>query len=223
MKRHAAEPSGLEVPARTRARLETFRRQLWGVKLAEALLAATFGVIASYLLVFVLDRLWDTPAPLRALLLVGSAMGFAMGVPLQWYRWIWLTRGLVPLARLLRQTYPRFGERLLGIVELAQNLQEQGRSPALCRAAMKQVDEDPQLPDFSRAIPRPRHRHWAWAAGLAMMLSLIVGFLVPQAGGNALVRWLAPWRSTERYTFAQLRALPNQLRIPAAEPFEMEA
>ena len=53
------------LPPVLEAKLADFRRRVWTVKLAEAILAALFGIVLSYLLVFVLDRVCETPGPVR--------------------------------------------------------------------------------------------------------------------------------------------------------------
>ncbi len=50
----------LSLPPRLRQKLEHFRERLWSVKIAEGALAGLFGLGLSYLLVFSLDRLFDT-------------------------------------------------------------------------------------------------------------------------------------------------------------------
>ena len=49
-----------------KAALEQYRKRVWVIKLTEGAMAAIFGLVMSYLVVFVLDRLFDTPALLRA-------------------------------------------------------------------------------------------------------------------------------------------------------------
>ena len=67
-----AENPQNELPPNLKAKLEQFRRAVWVVKIAEGLLAAVFGLVISYLVVFGLDRFWETPQVLRALILVGG-------------------------------------------------------------------------------------------------------------------------------------------------------
>ena len=218
-----APHSELELPSGIRGKLEEFRRRVWMVKLAEGLLAALFGLLLSYLFVFVMDRFWDTPGWMRALILVAGAAGLGIWFPLKWHRWVWRTRQLEQVSRLLRHKMPRLGDQLLGIVELVHSEVEQERSEALCIAAMKQVDAETRHRDFTGAVPNPRHRQWAWAAGVPLAIAVAALVIVPAAGTNALSRWLMPWRNTERYTFAQLDKLPNKMVVPYAEPFSIKA
>ena len=213
----------LEIPTGMRDKLEDFRRRVWIVKLAEGAFAAVFGLLISYLLVFSLDRFGDTPNWLRSVILLAGTTGLAIWFPIKWHRWVWQTRQLEQVARILRHRYPRLGDQMLGIVELAKSEVEQERSEALCRAAMQQVDQETVKRDFSGAVPQPRHRQWAWAVAIPFGIILLAMIFAPSAGVNALTRWLMPWSATERYTFAQLDRLPNQLVVPLAEPFSLQA
>ncbi len=213
----------LDLPIAMRTKLESFRRRVWFVKLAEGVLAGIFGFLLSYLLVFGLDRLIDTPAWLRGIILVVGVVGLGIWFPLKWHRWVWSTRQLEQVARLLRRKFPALGDQLLGIVELAQNELEQHRSEALCRAAMRQVDQVARDQHFDDAVPNPRHRFWAWSLSVPIVLVLAALVIVPAAGTNALARWLMPWSDTPRYTFAQLEEVPDSIVVPFAEPFDVNA
>jgi hypothetical protein len=217
------ENQQLELPSGIRTKLEDFRRRVWAVKLAEGVLAAVFGLVLSYIFVFVLDRFWDTPAWLRAAILVAGTVGLAIVLPYTWHRWVWRTRRLEAVARVLRRRFHRLGDQLLGIVELVHSAPKHQQSEALCRAALKQVDEETRNVDFAGAVPNPRHRRWAWAAGIPLAIALAALIIIPAAGTNALARWLMPWRDTERYTFAQLDKLPDKLVVPYAESFPLTA
>ncbi len=52
----------LRIPAPLTEQLREFRRRVWTIKLAEALAVAAASVLAAYLAVFALDRLFDSPA-----------------------------------------------------------------------------------------------------------------------------------------------------------------
>ena len=210
-----------ELPPILEAKLSDFRRRVWIVKLAEGLLAACFGIALSYVLVFVLDRFMETPSWLRGVLLASGAGVLGLGVPLKWHRWVWRQRGLEDAARLLRRKFPRLGDQLLGIVELARKDSVSGRSETLVHAAMAQAAEAVKDQDFTNAVPDARHRAWAWAAGGAVALALVAFIAVSDAARNALARWLMPWREVDRYTFARVDQLPKNLVVPYAEPFSL--
>ena len=192
------------------------------VKLAEGILAGLFGIALSYLLVFTLDRLWETPAWLRLGLLVAGGAALLLGVPLKWHAWVWRQRRLEDAARLLRRTFPRLGDQLLGIVELARmDHAAAGRSERLVQAAMAQAADAVKDQDFSRAVPDARHRHWGWAVAGVLALAMTAFILVNAAARNALARWITPLRNVERFSFTKLEPLPARLVVPYAEAFDL--
>lgn len=212
----------LSLPPILESKLAQFRRRVWIVKLGEGLLAALFGIALSYVVVFVLDRFFETAAVVRGLIMFAGAAVLGLGLPLKWHRWVWQQRGLEDAARLLRRKFPRMGDQLLGIVELAKHdAAETGRSERLVQAAMAQAADAVKDADFTHAVPHARHRQWAFAASGIMVLVLAAFVLVSDAAQNAAARWLMPWKNTERYTFTRIQSLPEKLVVPYAEPFDL--
>lgn len=206
----------LRLPRRMREKLKTYQRQVWLVKLTEALCAGVCGLAASFLLVFVLDRFFDTSNLLRLMVLVCGTLGFALWMPRMCHKWIWKNRRLTSVARLLKSKHPQLGDELQGVIELIEG-ENANHSRALCEAALQQADEQAARTELKDSVPHPRHRQWIMGS-VAILGLVVVGFLVvPEAGRNTLSRWLKPWESTERYTFAQLEAMPDSIVIPLAE------
>jgi hypothetical protein len=210
----------LELPESLRTQMFGVRRRLWGIKLLEAGCGAAFGVLVAYLVTFLLDRVWDTPANVRTAIFAAALVACAI-VPLALHRWIWRHRRLDQLARLLSRTHPSIGDQLLGIIELVDSETEQARSIALCEAAVEQVAEKAESRDFSDAIPNPKHVRRAVLASGAMVIGLGLFGLYPAAATNAWTRFLMPWRDTPRYTFAMVEDLPDRLVVPHGEPFSL--
>jgi hypothetical protein len=210
------------LPHDLESKLADFRRRVWIVKLAEGVLAALFGLGLSYLAVFVLDRFFETPAWARFCLLLAGAATLGLGLPLKWHRWVWRQRQLEDVARLLKITFPRLGDQLLGIVELVRMEEgSSGRSERLVQAAIEQTAAAVKDRDFSKAVPNARHRQWGWAAGGVIGLAVLAFAVVTPAARNALIRWIAPWSNTERFTFADIEPLPKSIVVPYAEPFNL--
>lgn len=223
MNQTQGKDNAMTLPPRMEKALEKYRKRVWIIKLAEGTLAAIFGLIISYLIVFGLDRVIDTPNVLRALILLIGMIGIVVFLPLKYYKWVWRNRTLDGVARLLKHKFPRFGDHVLGIVELASNRSDQSSSPALVAAAMRQVDEEVAKHNLSHAVPKPRHRRWALAVGLPLILVIIGVMIIPATTRNSLARWLTPWRNVERYTFAQLDGNPDLRVVAYAEPFDVKA
>ncbi len=211
------------LPPRMQDALEQYRKRVWIIKLAEGTLAAIFGIMISYLVVFGLDRIFDTPTLLRVLILLTGMVGMVFFLPLKYYNWVWQHRNLEGVARLLQHKFPRFGDHVLGIVELASNRSDQSSSPALVAAAMRQVDEEVAKHNLADAVPNPRHRRWAYAAGVPIILVIIGIVVIPATSRNTLARWLTPWRDVDRYTFAQLEGNTDRRVVAYAESFDVEA
>ena len=219
-----SQKGGVNLPPRMRAALEQYRKRVWTIKLAEGALAAIFGILVSYIIVFCLDRVFDTPALLRALILAVGMVGMVFFLPLKYYNWVWKHRQLDGIARLLQHKFPRFGDHVLGIIELARNRETQSSdSPALVEAAMRQVDAEVARHNLAEAVPNPQHRRWGWTAALPLVLVVIGAVVIPATSRNTLVRWLTPWRDVARYTFAQLEGTSELRVVPYAEPFDVEA
>lgn len=212
----------LQVPESLESQLLDYRRRVWKVKMFEAVGIAVFSILAAFLAVFVLDRIWTTPATVRAVVFFAALAGCAVA-PLYLHRWVWRHRHLEQLARLLSRKLPRIGDQLLGVIELAHNEQEQARSRALCEAAIEQVAADAQHRDFNDAAPDSRHRLWITLASAAFGVALCLTVVFPAAAQNAWARLLLPWGDTPRYTFAAVAALPDKMVIPHGEPFTIEA
>ena len=211
----------IDIPPLLREKLEEFRTRLWSVKIGEGALAGIAGLIFSFLTVFILDRFFDTPLWLRWLIFFLGAAVPAIGIPIRYHRWVWQKRSLGQIARVLRKRYPRLGDELLGIVDLARESKDLGHSQSLIAAAMGQVAEKVKDRDFSDAVPENHYGKWlAFSGGLAGLTALLVFFVSP-AAQNSAARWLTPWRLIERYTFAKLKPVEKEIVVPYAEKFDL--
>ena len=130
----------LELPESVRRQLAGFARRLCLVETMFAVLGGVGGLLAAYFVLFLSDRFWDTPVWLRVLLAAAGTLGVAAFAGLWAHRWVWRRRDERAMASMVQRRYPRLGDRLLGIVELADATKRPPNvSPALCRAAMQQV------------------------------------------------------------------------------------
>ena len=202
------------LPPQLESKLTDFRRRVWTIKLAEGLLASIFGLALSYLLVLALDRLIETPQWTRVALLVLGAAVPGLGLPLKWHRWVWRQRRLEDAAKLLRWRFPRLGDQLLGIVELAKDDHGAvGRSERLVAAAMEQADAAVQDQDLSKAVPEARHWHWTWAA-LAVVAVTVT--LVAPLESSALTVKMASSLSDTTLAFVMTTSVLGLSRKPVS-------
>ncbi len=219
-----ASDNRISLPDSLRAQFAALERALWRTETTHAVAGGVAALAASFALLFLCDRVGDTPKALRTALLLAGLAGAAW-FAVRWCRsWIWQRRDLRALSNVVQHGHRRLGDRLLGIVELAEEKQRpQNMSLALCRAAIRQVSADAAKFDFLEVVnSRPaRLASIALAAGL---VPVVLAFAVaPAAGWNALQRWAVPVAGIPRYTFITLENVPAQLVVPHGEPFELVA
>lgn len=212
------------IPESLRTQLEQFKKRLWHIKIAEAILAGFFGLLFSFLLVFGLDRFIETSPTLRLIILIAGVSLFAVFAPYWIHRWVFGHRRENQLARLISRRFPKLGDRLLGAVELQDQTEAKDTlSPALRAAAMRTVAADAASKDLSEALPAARHRKWSLAV-MALFIGAVAALVTaPDASINALKRWLMPLSHTERYTFTRLdlSGINTPHRIPYGEAFSI--
>lgn len=211
------------MPDTLEAQLRLAQRRLWVVETTIAVLGGLCGLLASYLLVFISDRFWATPAWLRFFFTAAGIGGAALGA------WWWTShlnqrRDPRATARLIQKRFPRLGDRLLSIVELADAANRPANiSQTLVDAAMRQVAAESAALNFETAVPTHWLRRWTPAILVAGGLTVAALVVVPAAGWNAWKRWTQPLTSEARFTFTQLQPLGSKHVVAYGEPFAVAA
>ena len=146
----------VKLPPQLVRQLRTFRRRLRTVKMLEAVCLAGIAVILSYALLYLSDRLWETPPAVGWLLFfhrrvrpggVYSLVEFPVGVA--------EAHG-IPAGAADFPDGRGPGDRLLGVIEL--DSEKHGRqygSEKLKEAAMEQVAREVSARDLTANIPGP--------------------------------------------------------------------
>lgn len=220
--REPNSPSPANLPEALRLQFQALEGHLWRMETLAAVSGAACGLILSFALLFISDRLWNTPVVVRFLITISGA-AVTLFFAWRWMRlWVWNRRDIRSLSTLVQKHYRRLGDRLLGIVELADPAKRPDNiSHALCEAAIKQVSAEAKEFDFQRAVATRQPRNFALAFALLLLVAGAVCAVVPQAGWNSLLRWLLPASSLQRYTFVSLNALPEKMIVAHGEPFEI--
>lgn len=211
-----------DLPVELRQQFAAVEGRFWWVETALAVCAALCGILVSYLTVFISDRFWDTPSALRTIIAAASAIAAAV-TGYRWFRrWASHHGNLRALSRLVQKRYRRLGDRLLGIVELADEARRPADfSPELYAAAIRQVATEAREFDFEESVNASVARRAALALGVAVLLCVIPWVLVPAASWNALKRWALPAAAEPRYTLVDFKNLPKELVVAHGEPFEL--
>ena len=215
---------GVSLPEELRQQFSGLERRLWKAETTVAVCFALSGLLGSYLILFISDRIWDTPVFLRVIIAIFGAVASAFAGYWWARRWVFRRRDIRALSNLVQLRFRRLGDRLLGIVELAnEENRPPGFSPALYRAAIAQVSEEAKQFDFLDAVnPRPVKVNLSTVVCLGMLF-LLPALLVPGAAWNVFLRWVAPAGAIERYTLVTIGDLPAQKVVPHGEAFEVSA
>lgn len=208
------------VPIDLAAKIASFRSRTRRRKMGEAGLIAGLGIVSSFLIVFAMDRIADSPGIARAAILAAGAFGLLVVVPIQLYRWVVGTMNASQVAKVIAHNDAITGDRVLSVVELTEDPREFGRSPELTMAAIRQVDDDLRHRDFAGALPSSKHRGLTKALAVPVLACVGAVALCPSATFSSLQRWANPFGSTARYTFAQPKDCPSTLYVAKGEPAE---
>jgi len=212
------EKATVELPESLRGQFAGLRHRLFRVETLFAAALALTGLLSGFLLLFVSDRLWDSPAWLRALLLIFPILGAAAAAAWWLRRWVIQPRDLEAFAVLVQKKFRRLGDRLLGIVELSEEAKRPAHfSPELYQAAIRQVADESAKYDFTQAADaRPARRQWITGAAL-FALVVVAALLLPEAAWNSFRRWAAPFARIPRFTLVELAGLPSEMIVPHGE------
>ena len=214
--------NSITLPDSLVTQLRAFEGRLRKMETLAAFAGGFTGLFATFVVLFVFDRFTDTPRLARVILTLSGGALAAWFAHAWAAHWLWNRRGPAQLAKLLQRHFKTLGDRLQGVIELTEtNDLPANISPALMRAAIRQVAQESERFDFGNAVPVRPARRWALAAiGLAVLTAAPFVF-VPKATVNAFARWVMPWAQIERYTFASLEALPDELFVAHGEAFEI--
>jgi hypothetical protein len=188
-----------------------------------AVAGSLVGFIASYLLLFISDRFWDTPVWLR-LLLTLAGIGTVIYFTSFWLRhWVFQRRNIRTMAKIVQKHYRILGDKLLGIVELADEKNKQiNVSKSLVKAAINQVTSEALKYDFRTAVAVRKPKIYCILSIVLLIIALLPFLFIPEAGANTLARWILPISNVQRFTFVDIAGLPDKLIVPQGEPFDIE-
>lgn len=213
----------LAIPDGLRQQFVNLEKRLWRFDAIVAACGTVGSLLLSYALIFVSDRLWDTPSFIRLIITGAGVVAFGYFLYAYGRRWVWGDRSFPAMATLVQRRYRRLGDRLLGIVELADAEKRPANfSQALVTAAIDQVAKEASKVDFQQAVGTKRPKRYMVGFVIAALLPLAFWILAPQAFRNALLRWLQPTANLERYTFVSLDNLPDRLVVAHGEPFDLQ-
>jgi len=213
----------LNLPDSLKDKLDAVERQLKRTETLVALCGGLVALLVMYLILFGLDRFFDTPAIIRHGLALGGAALTGLFL-FTWMRhWVFARRTPRDMAKLVQRRHRVLGDRLLGVVELAEGdnaIDGTGASPELVQAAINQVAREAENMEFTESVSK--RGSLGWGAAFAALALLVLGLFitVPSAAKNAFARMFNPME--ERFTFTSVHDLPEQIIVPRGEPIRLK-
>ncbi len=180
-------------------------------------------VSAAFVLVFLSDRIWNTPDLVRAAVLGGGVVA-CLTMQVFWvYRWVLGQRSMTELALAIRRVERSLGDKVLGAVEIAEGRAPHSEdSPELCRAALAQVGRQVAGFDVERAVRRQRLIFASRCLFINAVIAMALLLAFPKASANAMLRLLKPFDGPPRFQFVELGGLPESMIVAQGEPSRLD-
>ena len=199
--------------------LDTLHRIVRNLSLFKYLGAIVLLSLCSWGVIFILDRLIDTPNWFRVLFSLSSLLlTFLFCYQLILYAFI-LPRSPTWLARKIKDRFGGPGDRFLGIIELneAVDKEEEKYSNALFLAAQERVEEEISNLPLKETFNRKKVYQIFLSLGVVTLLTGIGTLSFPELAYNAFQRWLVPWNDIPRATLTKFNQFPEIWIIPRNE------
>ena len=166
------------------------------------LLLIIFFLGSSWMSLCFSDRIWETTTFGRTIILM---FGMILSAWAAWKLYIYsfyLTRHDSWLAKSVRKIYRAKGERLLGIIEIAEKKPSSNPSfsTQIFEAAQQKMLGEIDSIEIERVYPWKMIRYPAILAGAISVIIFVFCFSFPDLGKNSFYRWALPFSSLERKT-----------------------
>ncbi len=213
-----SSPTPQALPLELRTQLRALRTHLWRVKILEVVSVVVLALLGLFLIVFLTDRIGNTPGSWRfgGLALWGSAALAAFAWTATY--WVIRHRRWLVLGRFVQRWDRRSGDRLLAAIELAEGTGTLSESPELREAAIRQLSRQLGESSLDQSVDVRTVKRFGLAAVILTGVVIVLWGMAPGASLSAAQRLFTPWRDVERYTFAKIEPLPDEIIVAHDEP-----
>ena len=182
------------------------------ITLRFVLLAFSF-LGASWLLLGLSDRFWETTVIWRSLIFAIGLSSALWAVFRVISYSLYYTRQLPWLAKSVRKVHRTKGERLLGIIEIAEEekIGTRSYSAQIFKAAQDKMAKEIKSLELGKIFPWKRIRIPSASAVGIFLVTLLAFILYPEISKNVLIRWAFPFSSVERITLTQILNDENKI------------
>jgi hypothetical protein len=165
-----------------------------------------------------LDYLVGLSAPVRLVLLAGWLSLGALVAFFGLLRPLWRRLDPKCLAAVVEERYADLGERLMSVVELADDRDSRHGSPALAALLLEETETRTQRLDFLQAVPPRQAFRFATVAMVLLVLALSPAVLWPHYAVPLSRRFLLPWRTPGPLVFYSLEVTPGDVLTAKGRP-----
>jgi len=210
------------IPASLNKQICRYRSSLFK---SESIIGFAFSIASlffSFILLFISDRIWNTPITFRFFLILVGVIAAIFFICKLFLKWFYKQRSLKQIATKIQDNHRELGDRLLGVIELANSEQDdEFVSEELAKAALQKIAKQASGMNFQKDIDKKRPMEAFIGVFLFAIIAIILYFSFPIAFENAFNRWFNPLSSIDRYTFVKFKEHKSQKYVPMGEPFKV--
>ncbi|MEG0836348.1 MAG: hypothetical protein RSF35_00290 [Akkermansia sp.] len=210
------------LPESLHRQIHSFRHQLRVVRMLDALYLCSITIALSYLLLFLSDRIWETPLSFLWTCCLIAGIGMITFIPFFALKWIWRYQYTKQIAKLIEHGNPQLGDQLLSILEINTSSSIDTSSITLRIAAREQMAEAIANIDLSQYLPKSHNRLYGSILGILIFFIVCLSIFVPDATVNTWLRFISPNNPPKRFTLTQLDYHQVQKIIPLGEPTTLD-
>ncbi len=212
-----------QLPESLERQLHEFRKK---IKTTESLTWLFIGlclVPIPFFILFISDRIWDTPTIIRLVLCSSATIFLSTSIFQIAFRFFFASNSFTDLSIIIQNHHRKLGDSLLSAVELSgRESYQKDISEELIGAALKNIAEQSEKLDFNEAICRRGYRISSFLAVVILLILCATYFSLKPVFLNSLSRLLRPLTPIERYTFVRIEPLPDFIRVPHGEEISLK-
>jgi len=217
------KPKFSKLPASLANKLSTAEDRALDLLSVSSVLVGLGIFLSLIILVWVSDRIMDTPKWLRVILLVVATIMLAWTLISFVRRRLRLLRGPNEIVSIVQNHYPKLGDSLQGAVELAdESTRPVSVSARLCEAAVQQVATSVEPLDFDAAVSRDERNRTLRRVSFAAAFTGAFLLADHKALLSSLQRALMPFSNIERHTLARFKDMPTELYVARGEDVSID-
>ena len=195
------------------AKLKRVRSKYLSILIQQTLVKLLAGVAFSYLLLYGLDRFFETPVVVRLLISLATLIFIVRNIFVVSKTYLLFQKSYLPIIDILQTHFSELGDSLQSAIELAcEKNRPSNISLSLCISAIEKVEKKVASYKFSEAIDYSKFLRFLGLCIFTFSCVWGLWILSRQAFLTTFSRWVNPLSDKSRYLFTQL-ALESKRKI----------